>query len=165
VHRRSALAAALFFGLSAAVAHADSPSHIVKAMTFPPGDDVPPQTEFAPDTPKIGLGLLLRDFKAVMDARGMKCRAPGARPTRDEFDAPAPPSPSWPASICKNAYIPVRASRVMEDQYRILCRFSGPAGSPVRSEVSRSLPPEQEFVHVTRERLAGRQEFFSVHPI
>jgi hypothetical protein len=64
MYRRPALAAALFLGLSAAIAHADSPTHIAKAMTFLPGRDSPPQTEFASDTPKIMLDVLLRGFKA-----------------------------------------------------------------------------------------------------
>src|ERR1700742_4377372 len=62
--RRPALAAALLLGLSAAAAHAASPTHIAKAMTFLPGRDAPPQTEFASDTPKIMLDVLLRGFKA-----------------------------------------------------------------------------------------------------
>ena len=64
MYRRPALAAALFLGLSAAVAHANSSTHVVKAMTFLPGKDSPPQTEFAPDTPKIMLDVLLRGSKA-----------------------------------------------------------------------------------------------------
>jgi hypothetical protein len=64
MQRRPALAAALFLGLSAAVAHADSSTHIAKATISLPGEDSPPQTEFAPDTPKIVLGMLLRGSKA-----------------------------------------------------------------------------------------------------
>jgi hypothetical protein len=64
MYRRPALVAALFLGLSAAIAHADSPTHIDKATISLPGKDSPPQTEFAPDTPKIVLDVLLRGFKA-----------------------------------------------------------------------------------------------------
>jgi hypothetical protein len=64
MYRRPALVAALSFGLSAAVAHADSPTHIDKAIMVLPGKDSPPQTEFAPDAPKILLDVLLRGSKA-----------------------------------------------------------------------------------------------------
>jgi hypothetical protein len=64
MQRSGALVAALFLGLSAAAAHADGSTHIAKAMTFLPGKDSPPQTEFAPDTPKIMFDVLLRGSKA-----------------------------------------------------------------------------------------------------
>ncbi len=40
-----------------------SSSHISKAMTFPGDGDVPPQSVFARDTPKILVGLAVRDVK------------------------------------------------------------------------------------------------------
>ncbi|WP_341992697.1 hypothetical protein [Azorhizobium sp. AG788] len=52
---------------SAAAGGAAAPAtsaHIVQAMTFPGDGDVPPQTAFAANTPKIVLGLQVRDVKA-----------------------------------------------------------------------------------------------------
>jgi len=44
-------------------AGASSSRHIEKAMTFPGDGDVPPQSVFARDTPKILVGLAVRDVK------------------------------------------------------------------------------------------------------
>jgi hypothetical protein len=47
-----------------AAANATESTHIVKAMTFPGDGDVPPQSRFAADTPKIILALQIRGLKA-----------------------------------------------------------------------------------------------------
>jgi hypothetical protein len=62
MRRRFVLATALSVGLSTAVAYAASP-HITKALAFPPGHDVPPQTEFAPDISQIIVEAQIRDIK------------------------------------------------------------------------------------------------------
>lgn len=64
----TAAAGAAAFATTPAAAPAPASStasaHIVQAMTFPGDGNVPPQTAFAVDTPKIVLGIEVRDVKA-----------------------------------------------------------------------------------------------------
>lgn len=123
----TAAAGAAAFATAPATAPAPASStasaHIVQAMTFPGDGNVPPQTAFAADTPKIVLGIEVRDVKAgdTLTAAWIaeKTEAAPANFAIASVAVPLGASPTVASSLTKpNAGWPV-------GQYRVDVSYNG----------------------------------------